>query len=175
MSRRAAGRTGAGTRRQRRTIWCCWRQPGGLPQLIKLVSAGYTEGFYYKPRMTSSCSRSMPKGLIGLSSCLKGEWPKGSRTLKSARRWKRRRPTGTFSARTTSSSRCSGTAIEEQAAVKQRDFRRSRAISAAEVCTNDVHYLRETDAHAHRHPAVHRTAKGFSDPKRLRYDANSSS
>src|SRR4026208_1937167 len=45
----------------------------GYHNLIKLVSAGYTEGFYYKPRIDKELLAKQAKGLIGLSSCLKGE------------------------------------------------------------------------------------------------------
>src|SRR5213079_3772657 len=52
----------------------------GYHNLIKLVSAGYTEGFYYKPRIDKAMLASHAKGLIGLSSCLKGEVASGLRT-----------------------------------------------------------------------------------------------
>src|SRR6187455_37772 len=45
----------------------------GYHNLIKLVSAGYTEGFYYKPRIDKELLAQHSAGLIGLSSCLKGE------------------------------------------------------------------------------------------------------
>src|SRR5580700_416917 len=45
----------------------------GYHNLIKLVSAGYTDGFYYKPRIDKDLLAEHAKGLIGLSSCLKGE------------------------------------------------------------------------------------------------------
>src|SRR5947207_435653 len=45
----------------------------GYRNLIKLVSSGYTEGFYYKPRIDKELLAQHSKGLIGLSSCLKGE------------------------------------------------------------------------------------------------------
>src|SRR5829696_2802025 len=52
----------------------------GYRNLITLVSAGYTEGFYYKPRIDKELLASHSKGLIGLSSCLKGEVASGIRT-----------------------------------------------------------------------------------------------
>src|SRR5438876_7221799 len=45
----------------------------GYHNLIKLVSTGYTEGFYYRPRIDKELLARHSKGLIGLSSCLKGE------------------------------------------------------------------------------------------------------
>src|SRR5688500_5957775 len=45
----------------------------GYKNLIRLVSAGYTEGFYYRPRIDRELLARHSQGLIGLSSCLKGE------------------------------------------------------------------------------------------------------
>src|SRR5918992_3026402 len=45
----------------------------GYRNLIKLVSSGYTEGFYYRPRIDKELLAQHAEGLIGLSSCLKGE------------------------------------------------------------------------------------------------------
>ena len=53
----------------------------GFKNLIKLVSSGYTEGFYYKPRIDKELLAQHAKGLIGLSSCLKGEVATGIRTV----------------------------------------------------------------------------------------------
>src|SRR5687768_2444921 len=52
----------------------------GFHNLIKLVSSGYTDGFYYKPRIDKDLLAQHAKGLIGLSSCLKGEVATGIRT-----------------------------------------------------------------------------------------------
>src|SRR4249919_1991969 len=49
----------------------------GFHNLIKLVSAGYTDGFYYKPRIDKDLLQTHSAGLIGLSSCLKGEVAEG--------------------------------------------------------------------------------------------------
>jgi len=49
----------------------------GYHNLIRLVSAGYTDGFYYKPRIDKELLARHSRGLIGLSSCLKGEVAEG--------------------------------------------------------------------------------------------------
>src|SRR6059058_4562636 len=51
----------------------------GYHNLLKLVSSGYTEGFYYKPRIDKALLAQHARGLIGLSSCLKGEVATGIR------------------------------------------------------------------------------------------------
>ena len=57
----------------------------GYRNLIKLVSAGYTDGFYYKPRIDKDLLAQHSKGLIGLSSCLKGEVATGIRSERQQR------------------------------------------------------------------------------------------
>ena len=52
------------------------RDESGYKNLMKLVSIGYLEGFYYKPRIDKEVLAEYSKGLIGLSSCLKGEIPR---------------------------------------------------------------------------------------------------
>ena len=80
-SRRAIGGRRAARRAKRRTISSCSRETNeGYHNLIKLVSSGYTEGFYYKPRIDKELLAQHAKGLIGLSSCLKGEVATGIRT-----------------------------------------------------------------------------------------------
>ncbi len=60
------------------TISRCWpRATKASANLIGLSSAGYTEGFYYRPRIDKELLAQHPKGLIGLSSRLKGEVAEG--------------------------------------------------------------------------------------------------
>ncbi|HEX9406040.1 MAG TPA: DNA polymerase III subunit alpha, partial [Thermoanaerobaculia bacterium] len=61
--------------------------------------------------------------------------------------------------------------IEEQRVVNSGIPAIARDLNLPMICTNDVHYLRETDAHAHDILLCIGTAKAFTDPKRLRYDA----
>ena len=64
----------SGTIGETQITWCCSPRPTkGYKNLIKLVSSGYTEGFYYKPRIDKELLAQHAEGLIGLSSCLKGE------------------------------------------------------------------------------------------------------
>ncbi len=144
----------------------------GYHNLIKLVSAGYTEGFYYKPRIDKELLAQHSKGLIGLSSCLKGEVAEGlshhQRTQ--GRRGGRgvpRHPRARQLLPRDAVARHRGAADGQRAA-----FRRWRAISNLPlICTNDVHYLRDSDAHPHDVLLCIGTGKAFNDPKRLRYDA----
>jgi DNA polymerase-3 subunit alpha len=143
----------------------------GYHNLIKLVSAGYTEGFYYKPRIDKELLAQHAKGLIGLSSCLKGEVAEGlshhqyKRAIDAAAAYRDILGPPNFFLE------MQWHGIEDQRAVNSGLPGIARDLKLPLVCTNDVHYLRETDAHPHDVLLCIGTGKAFSDPKRLRYEA----
>jgi DNA polymerase III subunit alpha len=143
----------------------------GYHNLIKLVSAGYTEGFYYKPRIDKDLLQQHSKGLIGLSSCLKGEVAEG---LSHQQEKKARDAAAAYkdifgAANFFLEMQWHG--IEEQRIVNAGIPAIARDLGLGLVCTNDVHYLRDSDAHPHDILLCIGTGKAFSDPKRLRYEA----
>ncbi len=143
----------------------------GYHNLIKLVSAGYTEGFYYKPRIDKELLARHAKGLIGLSSCLKGEVAEGlshrqeRRAIEAAASYRDVLGQGNFFLE------MQWHGIEEQRTVNGSLPAIARDLGLPLICTNDVHYLRETDAHPHDVLLCIGTGKAFSDPKRMRYEA----
>jgi DNA polymerase-3 subunit alpha len=143
----------------------------GYHNLIKLVSAGYTEGFYYKPRIDKELLAQHATGLIGLSSCLKGEVAEGlsrqqeKKAVEAAAAYRDILGAGQFFLE------MQWHGIEAQRLVNGGLPAIARDLKLPLVCTNDVHYLREADAHAHDVLLCIGTGKAFSDPKRLRYDA----
>src|SRR6266436_1169140 len=143
----------------------------GYHNLIKLVSAGYTEGFYYKPRIDRELLASHAKGLIGLSSCLKGEVAEGlshgqeRKAVEAAGAYRDILGPGNFFLE------MQWHGIDDQRVVNSGLPGIARDLNLPLVCTNDVHYLRESDAHPHDVLLCIGTGKAFSDPKRLRYDA----
>jgi DNA polymerase-3 subunit alpha len=143
----------------------------GYHNLIKLVSAGYTEGFYYKPRIDKELLAQHSKGLIGLSSCLKGEVAEGlshsqdRKALEAAAAYRDILGPNNFFLE------MQWHGIEEQKLVNSGIPGIARDLKLNMVCTNDVHYLRDSDAHPHDILLCIGTGKGFNDPKRLRYDA----
>jgi DNA polymerase-3 subunit alpha len=143
----------------------------GYHNLIKLVSAGYTEGFYYKPRIDKELLAQHARGLIGLSSCLKGEVAEGlsrqqeRRAIEAAGTYRDILGAGNFFLE------MQWHGIEEQRLVNGGLPAIARDLQLPLVCTNDVHYLRAADAHPHDVLLCIGTGKAFSDPKRLRYDA----
>jgi DNA polymerase-3 subunit alpha len=143
----------------------------GYHNLIKLVSAGYTEGFYYKPRIDKDLLAQHATGLIGLSSCLKGEVAEGlshqqeRKAVEAAAAYRDILGPGQFFLE------MQWHGIEDQRLVNGGLPAIARDLDLPLVCTNDVHYLREADAHPHDVLLCIGTGKAFSDPKRLRYDA----
>src|SRR5436190_7558186 len=142
----------------------------GYHNLIKLVSAGYTEGFYYKPRIDKALLAQYHNGLIGLSSCLKGEVAEGlshgqeRKALEAAAAYRDILGAGNFFLE------MQWHGIEEQRTVNGALPAMARDLGLPLICTNDVHYLRETDAHPHDVLLCIGTGKAFSDQKRLRYE-----
>ena len=142
----------------------------GYHNLIKLVSAGYTEGFYYKPRIDKDLLAQHARGLIGLSSCLKGEVAEGLRRDQVARaRDRGGRVPGHPRARRTSSSRCSTRASRSSGAVNAGVPSIAADLGLGMVVTNDVHYLRRDDFKPHDILLCIGTGKTVDDAHRLRY------
>src|SRR3954453_3859772 len=153
----------------------------GYKNLIKLVSAGYTEGFYYRPRIDKELLAQHSKGLIGLSSCLKGGGA-GGLTLSdrggaaSALRVEQARPALEAAGRLRDilgqdnfflEMQYQG--IEEQKVVNRGILPLAKDLNLPLVCTNDVHYLRQGDHQPHDILLCIGTGKTVNDAQRLRY------
>src|SRR5580765_4859782 len=141
----------------------------GYKNLIKLVSAGYTEGFYYRPRIDKELLGRHSKGLIGLSSCLKGE-------VASALKVEQARPALDAAGRLRDilgpnnfflEMQYQG--IEEQKIVNKGLLPLARDLNLPLVCTNDVHYLKQGDHQPHDILLCIGTGKTVNDAQRLRY------
>jgi DNA polymerase-3 subunit alpha len=141
----------------------------GYKNLIKLVSSGYTEGFYYRPRIDKELLAQHSKGLIGLSSCLKGE-------VASALKIEQARPALEAAARLRDilgpnnfflEMQYQG--IDEQKTVIKGIVPLARELNLPLVATNDVHYLRQGDYQPHDILLCIGTGKTVNDAQRLRY------
>src|SRR5215831_15736161 len=144
----------------------------GYHNLIKLVSSGYTEGFYYKPRIDKDLLAQHSKGLIGLSSCLKGEV---AESLSHSQEKKAREAAAAYRDILGPQNfflEMQWHGIEEQRIANSGIPAIAQDLGLGLVCTNDVHYLRDSDAHPHDILLCIGTGKGINDPKRLRYEAN---
>jgi len=141
----------------------------GYKNLIKLVSSGYTEGFYYRPRIDKELLAQHAKGLIGLSSCLKGE-------VASALKVEQARPALEAAGRLRDilgqnnfflEMQYQG--IEEQKIVNRGLLPLARELNLPLVCTNDVHYLKQGDHQPHDILLCIGTGKTVNDAQRMRY------
>ena len=118
----------------------------GYANLVRLISAAWTEGFYSKPRVDRELLRQHHEGLIALSACLAGEIPSALRqgNFEEARRLALEYQSifgkGNFYLE------LQDHGIAEQAAVNRGLMRLSRETGIPLVCTNDAHYLTRADA-----------------------------
>jgi DNA polymerase-3 subunit alpha len=141
----------------------------GYKNLIKLVSAGFTEGFYYKPRIDKALLAQHSRGLIGLSSCLKGEIAceiraeQARKAVAAAAAFRDILGDGNFFLE------MQYQGIDEQRVVNNGLLPIARDLHMPLVCTNDVHYLREGDSKPHDILLCIGTAKSVNDAQRLRY------
>jgi DNA polymerase-3 subunit alpha len=141
----------------------------GFKNLIRLVSAGYTEGFYYKPRIDKALLSAHSAGLIGLSSCLKGEvateirTEQGKRAIAAAAAYRDILGDGNFFLE------MQFQGIDEQRIVNTGLVPIARDLNLPLVCTNDVHYLRHGDHKPHDILLCIGTGKSVNDENRLKY------
>src|SRR5687768_8199543 len=141
----------------------------GFKNLIKLVSSGYTDGFYYKPRIDKELLAAHSEGLIGLSSCLKGEVAseiraeQAKRAMAAAATYRDILGAGNFFLE------MQFQGIDEQRIVNTGLIPIARDLGMPLVCTNDVHYLREGDHKPHDILLCIGTGKSVHDEQRLRY------
>ena len=141
----------------------------GYHNLIKLVSFGYTDGFYYKPRIDKDLLSRHADGLIGLSSCLKGEV---------AQRLTRQQDSEARAAAATFRDILGAgnfflemqyQGIDDQQVVNRGLQPIATDLGLPLVCTNDVHYLQQADFEPHDVLLCIGTGKNVEDEKRLRY------
>jgi DNA polymerase III subunit alpha len=141
----------------------------GYHNLIKLVSAGYTEGFYYRPRIDKDLLAQHARGLIGLSSCLKGEV---ASEIRASQEKKARRAAATFRDILGQGNfflEMQYQGIDEQLVVNKGLLPIAADLNLPLVCTNDVHYLKHGDHKSHDILLCIGTGKVVNDVDRLRY------
>src|SRR5436190_15263890 len=141
----------------------------GYHNLIKLVSAGYTEGFYYKPRIDKELLAQHAEGLIGLSSCLKGEVATGIRTEQQQKAIAAAAAYRDILGANNFFLEMQYQGIEEQKVVNTGLLPIAKDLDLSLVATNDVHYLQNSDFKPHDVLLCIGTGKSVNDAERLRY------
>jgi DNA polymerase III subunit alpha len=141
----------------------------GYHNLIKLVSSGYTEGFYYKPRIDKDLLAQHSTGLIGLSSCLKGEVATGIRTEQQQKAIHAAAAYRDILGPNNFFLEMQYQGIDEQQIVNIGLQPIARDLGLNLVVTNDVHYLENSDYKPHDILLCIGTGKTVNDADRLRY------
>ena len=164
------GRTNkSDTNRYNHLVLLCENQEG-YRNLVKLVSTGYLEGFYYKPRIDKDLLSRHSKGLIALSACLRGDI---NETLLADRYEDARRMAYEYTdlfGKNNFFLELQDHGLEPDARVLPLINRLSSDTGVPLVATNDSHYLRKDDARAHEIMLCIQTGKTMSDPNRMRFD-----
>ena len=144
----------------------------GYQNLIKLCSAGFIEGYYYKPRIDMELLCQRHEGLIALSACLSGDVPK---LLLQGRYDEARDLALEFESIMGKGNyflEMQDHGLREQKLVNQGLIRISQETGIPLVCTNDVHYLHREDAKAQEILMCIQTGKKLSDENRMRMDTD---
>lgn len=142
----------------------------GYHNLMKIVSKGYVDGFYYKPRVDYEVLETYHEGIIALSACLAGEVQRNlargmyEEAKKSALKYQDIFGEGNFFLE------LQDHGIPTQKTVNQGLLRMSRELSMDLVATNDIHYILAEDAKPHDILLCIQTGKKVSDENRMRYE-----
>ena len=142
----------------------------GYHNLMKIVSRGFVDGFYYKPRVDYEVLETYHEGVIALSACLAGEVQRYlargmyEEACRSARHYEDIFGKGNFFLE------LQDHGISTQKTVNQGLMRMSRELSMDLVATNDIHYILAEDAAAHDILLCIQTGKKVSDENRMRYE-----
>lgn len=142
----------------------------GYSNLMKIVSRGFTEGFYYKPRVDYEVLEKYHEGIIALSACLAGEVARDitrdnyEEAKKAALHYQDIFGKDNFFLE------LQDHGIPAQRLVNQELMRMSRETGIELVCTNDIHYTYAEDAEAHDLLLCLQTGKKVTDTDRMRYE-----
>ena len=141
----------------------------GYRNLMKIVSKGFTEGFYYKPRIDHELLEQYHEGIIALSACLAGEIPQNIvkgfyEEAKETALWYR-----SIFGEENFFLELQDHGIPEQKLVNQALLRIHNETGIPLVATNDVHYVYEEDWEAHDILLCIQTQRKVADENRMRY------
>ncbi|MBF0252369.1 MAG: DNA polymerase III subunit alpha [Candidatus Omnitrophica bacterium] len=144
----------------------------GYKNLMEIVSLGYLEGFYYKPRVDKEVLARCSKGLIALSACLKGEVSQyllsglDDKAIKAANEYTDIFGKGNYYLEMQDNK------IKEQYTLNKKLIELSKDLSMPLVATNDVHYLRRDDNRAHEMLLCIQTQSTLEDTDRMKFSTD---
>lgn len=141
----------------------------GYANLMKIVSIGWVDGFYYKPRIDYEVLKKYSKGLIALSACLAGEVQRNilnrdfEGAAEAAKKYRDIFGEGNFFLE------LQNHGIKEQLEVNKYLLEIHKKTGIGLVATNDVHYLTKDDAEAHDVLLCIQTGKTLDDKDRMKF------
>ncbi len=143
----------------------------GYKNLVKLVSLGFVEGFYYKPRIDLEILKKYSKGLVCLSACLAGSINRAilSNDMEKAKeiaKWHK----DVFGEDYYIELQYNG--LREQTLANQKLIQIARELDIPMVATNDAHYLKKEDAYNHEVLLCIQTGKKITDEDRMRFETD---
>ena len=143
----------------------------GYKNLSKLVSLGFTEGYYYKPRIDLEILEKYHEGLICLSACLAGAVNQAllngnNEKAEEIALWHKRVFGDDYYIE------IQNNGIKEQVLANQKLVQLARKLDIPLVATNDAHYLKKEDAYNHEVLLCIQTGKRMSDIDRMRFDTD---
>ena len=159
---------GADAERSNHLVLLC-ENDEGYRNLIKLVSTGFLDGFYYKPRVDHELLAKHSKGLIALSACLRGEVTEAvsegklEKARESAYRLRDIFGKGNFFLEVQDQG------LEIEKGVNRSLVQLSRETGIPLVATNDCHYLQQSDARAQEVLMCIQTGKTMSEQNRMKF------
>lgn len=142
----------------------------GYKNLIKIVSAGFTEGFYYKPRVDFELLKNHSKGLIALSACLAGELPKAIL----ADNYEGAKETAEKYIEVFGADNyfieIQDHGLEEQRRTNPMLIKLAEELGVGLVATNDIHYVNKEDAEAQDILMCIQMDRTVDDPDRMKFE-----
>ena len=143
----------------------------GYQNLSKLVSLGFTEGYYYKPRIDLEILEKYHEGIICLSGCLAGSVSQAIlngniEEAENVAKWHK----NVFGEDYYLEIQNNG--VKEQVMVNQKLIQIARRLDIPIVATNDAHYLKKEDAYNHEVLLCIQTGKRITDEDRMRFETD---
>ena len=143
----------------------------GYQNLSKLVSIGFVEGYYYKPRIDLEVLEKYSKGLICLSACLAGSLNQAllngeNEKAEQIAMWHKNLFGEDYYIE------IQNNGIKEQVLANQKLIQLARKLDIPLVATNDAHYLKKEDAYNHEVLLCIQTGKKMSDEDRMRFESD---
>jgi len=141
----------------------------GYQNLMKLVSLGFLEGFYYKPRVDKELLREYSKGIIALSGCISGEIPGYVLSGKVDKAKKAIEEYIEIFGKDNFYIELQDSGIPEQKALNKVLYDLSLEYNIPAVATNDIHYLEKSDSRAHDVLLCIQTGSTINEPGRMKF------